>query len=361
MPIVWRYLLLGYLRVFSLSVCSFIAVLLVSRFKEIARFAALSANLPKTVLFVATQIPLIIPITIPLSALLASLLLFQRLSKSYELTAFRASGISLQNLFSPLLAMSLLLSTLNFVVSANITPYCRRCAKELLYYETSVNPLLLLQRQNLAKMKESFIQMKTEQDGQVARDFILVSHNQSSNRLSLIASRKLTMKNEQLEGKDVAIISHLKGENDSAFDPLIIENEAWMSTDASALSSSLKKHRPKIDPSALEFPMLRIQSNEGGKIGKKAFVEMLRRMSLSLSVFSFTLLGCSFGIEQGRNPSKKNLFKALGFTLILMLSYLLGKEFKGNPLLASAILFSPHPIIWMGSFLKIRQVAKGIS
>ena len=63
------------------------------RFKDIARFAALSADGVKTGLFVLYQFPHILPIAIPISALIASFLLFQRLSKTYELTALRASGV----------------------------------------------------------------------------------------------------------------------------------------------------------------------------------------------------------------------------------------------------------------------------
>lgn len=361
MPILWRYLLLGYLRVFTLSVCSFLAVLLVSRFKEIARFAALSASAGKTLLFVTYQIPLILPIAIPLSALIASILLFQRMSKSFELTAFRASGIGLGSIITPILMVSLLLSLFNFTFCANISPYCRRSSKALLYYETSTNPLLLLQRQNLVKMKKSYIQMKTEEEGKLAKDLILVTHNQSNNRLSLIAARKLRMLDEELQGKDVAIITHLQSETEPMFDPLVIENQSSMLTDASTLSSTLKKNRPRLDPSALEFPMLRLRTMESGKIAKKAFVEMLRRITLSLAVFSFTLMGCAFGIEQGRKLSKKNLLKTLALTMTLMTSYLLGKEFKGAPWIALAIFSFPHPLIWISSFLKLNQIARGRS
>ena len=130
-PILWRYALQGYLRVFFLSVCTFIAVLLVSRFKEIARFAALSSDPLKTGLFLVYQFPLILPMAIPISALIASILLFQRLSRTYELTALRASGLSLGSILSPLLFGSLLPSLLNFSLAAEISPLCPRVPNAL--------------------------------------------------------------------------------------------------------------------------------------------------------------------------------------------------------------------------------------
>lgn len=365
--ILWRYLINGYLHIFSLSVFTFISVLLVSRFKEIARFTALSSNPEKTALFVAYQIPLILPIAIPISALIASLLLFQRLSRSFELTALRASGMSLYSILSPILLISLLLALFNFSFCAEISPFCRRESKSLLYHETSANPLLLLQRQNLIKVKNSYVKMKTEEDGKIAKDLFLITHNQSNDRLSLVTARKLRMNdsakntNSELEllGHNVSIVTHLQSEKKEMFDPLIIENQFTMATDASALSSTLKKNRPRLDATALEFPMLRLRSEGTGKIARKASIEIYRRITLSLAVFSFTFLGCSFGIEQGRNPSKRNLFIAMSLTLLLMMSYLLGKEFKGNDFVAMLIFLFPHPILWLASLRQLQKTTQG--
>src|SRR5690606_38884406 len=126
MPILWRYALHSYLKVFLLSISTFIAVLLIARFKEIARFTAVTGDFSKTGLFILYQIPSILPIAIPISALITSLSLFQRLSRTHELTALRASGLSLFSLITPLLLCSSLLSILNFSICAEISPSCKR-------------------------------------------------------------------------------------------------------------------------------------------------------------------------------------------------------------------------------------------
>ena len=360
MPILWRYVLAGYLRVFFLSVCTFIAILLVSRFKEIARFTALSGDWLKTALFTLYQIPLILPMAIPISALIGSLLLFQRMSRTFELTALRSAGVSLSSILTPLLFASSLLTLFNCSANAEIAPYCRRESKTLLYRETSANPLLLLQRQNLVRVKHAYLNMKIQDEGKAAKDLILIAHNESNQRLTLLSARKLRIKGTKLLGQDVAILSHLHSEKEDSFDPLIIENQTSMSTAAPVLSAALKKNRPRLEANALGLRMLRLRNQEGGKLACRAFVEILRRVTLSLAVFSFTLLGCAFGIEQGRSPSKKNLLIALGFTLTVLVSYLLGKELKNFPPIAAALAFLlPHPLIWTASAIKLRRVARG--
>ena len=103
MPIIWRYLLRSYFQVLALCVSGFIAVLLVLRFSEIARFASSGLRKLKVLLFTLYQIPYILPIAVPVSCLIASILLFQRLSHTHELTAFRTCGLGLKPIIYPLI------------------------------------------------------------------------------------------------------------------------------------------------------------------------------------------------------------------------------------------------------------------
>jgi lipopolysaccharide export system permease protein len=360
-PILWRYTVLSYLRVFTLSVCTFMAVLIVSRFKDIAQFTALSSGLGETALFIVYQFPLILPMAIPISALIASLLLFQSLSRTQELTALRASGLSLPAILAPLLALSLLLSALNFFIAAEVSPFYFRESKTLLHKETSENPLLLVQRQRFVKIKNTYLNMKVKNEGKTAKDLILIAYSGSNQRLNLFSARQMNIEKEILRGRDLAIISYLNGDEESSFDPLIIENQALMSTAAPVLSAALKKHRPRLELNALSLRMLQVRVSQGGKQAKIARIEIFRRATLSLAVFSFTLLGCAFGIEEARNPSKKGIFISLFLVLILLLSYLLGKELKTYPFLVPPSLLLPHFLIGSLSFFKLRRLSKGDS
>lgn len=352
--ILWRYAAGRYLKTFVLTVATFVAVLLVSRFKEIARFAALSSDFVQTGLFTVYQIPFILPMAIPLSAFLSSFLLLQQLSRTHEFTALRASGLSLKKIFTPLLFTALSLMLLNFSICADLAPFCRNESRRVLFNQTSANPLVLLQRQNLLTIKDAFLKM--DNDKEEVRNFTLISYNESNERLNLVSAAKLELRGTDLHGEDVAIVSHLKGDG---FDPLIIENQTTMSTSAPVLSSVLKKNRTKLDGSALNFRMLRTRLDLGGKNGKSATVEMARRISLSLAVLSLTWLGFVFGIEQGRNPSKKPLVMALGLTLLVLASYLLGKGLKYKPLSALLVYSIPHLLIWIACLYRSRKISRG--
>ena len=287
------------------------------------------------------------------------MLLFQKLSRNHELMALRACGLSLHSILTPLLFASALFAVGNFSICSEIAPFCRRESKAMLFRETSANPLLLLQRQQLIKIKHAYLNMKVEKEGLRAHDVILIAHNESNKRLTLLEARELYVHGDKLLGRDVAILSHLEWMNDG-FDPFIIENQASMSTAAPILSEFLKKNKPRIEANALSLRMLILRTDtENKKIASSALIEILRRVSLSLAVFSFTYLGAAFGIENGRNPTKRSLLFALALTLTVLISYLVGKELKSFPLLATIVFLAPHPFIWAMSYLRLKSIHQG--
>jgi lipopolysaccharide export system permease protein len=362
MPILWRFALKHYLQVFWVTVFTFLAVLVVSRFKEVARFGALSADLAQSLRYVVYQFPLILPLAIPLSCLLAAYLFSHKMSRSSELTSWRASGLSLASIFSPLIYASTLLCVINGALVADIAPFCRLETKKLVYKETSANPLLLLQRQKLIKLKHAYVSLKVKEEGKSAKDLFLIAYNEANQRLNLLTARKLVVKGSDLIGTDVAILSHLShsgGASRENYDPLIIENQASMSTAAPLISEAMKKNLPRLEAGALSARMLWVRWQEGGKAAQGALVELLRRLSLTLSPFSLTLLGVAFGIGVARRPSIRGLLATTVFTLLILTSYLTGKELKFHPLLAGCAFALPHIAIWVGAACRFRQIGRG--
>ncbi len=363
MPILWRYLLRSYFQTFLLCVCAFISVLIVLRFQEIARFATSGA--PKlTTLFIALlQIPYILPIAIPVSCLIATLLLFQRLSHAHELTALRACSFGLKTLTTPLLYAGFL-TLVNFTIASELSPFCKSLSKQLIFEVASSNPLFILQRDSLVKFKGAYYNIGRLKDNTNAEDVLFVTKNSSTNRMTLMCAKELKIEKDLLLGKQVAFISSVDTKRQTpGFDHLIIENQGEMQTKSASLSQFLQTVDWK---ASCEYLPLRgilaagFAKEEGFALNKGALIEIFRRISIGLAAFTFTVVGLGFGIQIGRNPSKKKLFAAIGLTASFLACFIAAKSFHSSPLPAILIFLLPHPFILFCSICSLRRIQRGI-
>jgi len=363
MPLLWRYLLRKYLQVFSFCVAGFISVLLVTRFQDIARFAATGASLSHVFLFITYQIPFILPLAIPISCLIAAILLFRQLSHSHELTALRCAGLGILPIAFPLIACGCLIAALNFTLVSEISPKCRALSKGLAYQMTAINPLCLLQKQTLIKLKNTYVDMKVLKSAQYAEDVIFTLRSVSNQRLGLMLAKKISLHNNKLMGSDVTFISSIDPKKGECFDHLVIENQAEMQTDANLLSQYLKGSDWNLGYDYLCFRMLQAKKKSeqgtGAKVDSRAWQEIARRISLGLAAFTFTLIGIAFGMEISRERKWKNIVWATSLATLYLICFISAKSLKHSWEASSICYLLPHFIIAFFCLRNFRQIAQG--
>lgn len=366
MPIIWRYLLRSFFQVLLLCVSSFIAVLLILRFQEIARFASSGTDKFKVLLFAFLQVPYILPIAIPVSCLITAMLLFQRLSKNNELTAFRTCGLGLKPITTPLIFAGLFLTLVNLTISCEIAPRCRAYSKELIYQTAAKNPLFLLQKESLVKLKNAYIDMKVLKSGKYAEDVVFAIKNTSNNRLTLMIAKELSLRGELLKGEQVALISSVDPKKGSGFDHLVIENQAVMNTKASNLSQYTQNAdwNSTYDYQSLRMILARESvekaHNSVFSVGRGAQLELSRRLSISIAAFTFTLIGVAFGIQISRNRSKKGIIYAIALASFYLVCFVAAKSLKHCPGISSMIFLLPHPLIILLCLRSLKSINEGV-
>lgn len=373
MPLFWRYLLKAYIRVFLLSVLGFISILLVTRLKEIANYAALGSTLGSTLLFALYQIPHILPIAIPISGLISSILLFQNMSRTHELTALRASGLSLKNILAPILCVAGVLSILNFFVCSELTTRSRLRTMELFYSDTSVNPLLLLHRQKLIKLKSSFFDMKDTQKNREASDVVFIINYRNQEKLGFFCAEKVSIKQNLLIGQNVGMISHLPSQNPDEYDSLIVENQDYLSMDAPTLSRFIKKTNWNLSAASLPLKLLWVHAASSSPtkatevvgmpvfsvLSNEVLTEVLRRISLGLTAFTLTLIGCCYSLELGRSQQKRNIFWISCLSILVLSSYMFGKKMNAGFLVAVLVYFLPHTLTSAIALFNLQRFSRG--
>lgn len=363
MPKLWCYLLKSYFQVFFLCVLGFIGVLLVTRFQEIARLAAINSEFGKIALFTLFQIPYILPIAIPISGLISAILLMDRLSNTHELTAFRTSGISIKTVSAPLLIAAFLLSIVNFIIVSDITPRCRHLSHALFQSASTINPLFLMKKSKMLKLEDSYVDMKMTAFGKEAHDVVFAVKNRSNHRLSLMTAKTLTVKNQLLEGDQVAIISNLGGDDKDTYDHLLIENQNFMVTSKEALTSLMQRTTHRIGLEHLPMKALLQTFSDPkakAKTVKRAHFELCRRLFFPLITFAFTLVGFSLGMQIGRERKKKGIYLALLLSALTFICSIAAKSFQLSPHKVLLCYSLPFPFLILTSIWFQRRILGGV-
>lgn len=131
MKLVTRHLL-GHLRrpwVYIIAGFSIVAIL-VDLFSNFVDFMDVDTPFQRVLLYYAVLLPTYLPYLLPISLLLALLYALWQLGKSSEITAMRASGLSLAQLIAPYLFTGLIASVLLLGINEGFNPWATHWTRQ---------------------------------------------------------------------------------------------------------------------------------------------------------------------------------------------------------------------------------------
>jgi lipopolysaccharide export system permease protein len=132
--------------VFALSALTSLLLLnfIARRFGELV-----GKGLPWTVIaeFMVLSVPFTLAMTLPMAVLVATLHAFSRFASENEITAFKASGVSMQRLVAPVIAASVVLALMMVVFNDQVLPRANHRLANLQSDIGRVKPTLALQEQ----------------------------------------------------------------------------------------------------------------------------------------------------------------------------------------------------------------------
>lgn len=132
MKILHRYILGLLVKNFAIGLATFVFLFLMVDFLDrIDNILSERASVWLIVQYFACKIPMIITLMLPVALIFATLFTFGLLSKSSEITAMRASGVTLLWLARPLLIFGLGLSIFSLFTNEVIVPASERRQKEI--------------------------------------------------------------------------------------------------------------------------------------------------------------------------------------------------------------------------------------
>jgi LPS export ABC transporter permease LptF/LPS export ABC transporter permease LptG len=122
-----KYVISGFLRYFLLVLCSFVIIFIVFTFFELLE-DVVANQVPILVVlnYFRYLLPQIVFYMLPMSVLVAVLVNFGILTRTSQIVAMKASGISLYRLTLSLMAVTLLMSGLSFAMQEYVLPGCNQ-------------------------------------------------------------------------------------------------------------------------------------------------------------------------------------------------------------------------------------------
>ena len=323
---------------------------------------------------VGLLIPYVLVFALPMGLLTAALLIFGRFSADNELTAVRASGVSLVSLVSPVLLLSMVLSGVAAVINLELAPRCRLAYKNLLYdvgvarsasmipersyiKDLDTNCIVYVSKVRGANLED--VQIYQLRDNRVESynraDEGVIQFNPSNNVITVVLTNTYS----------VTI-----GEGDQMPQPIPLGTVEFAFTNAPK-----RADRRKVDMSDMTFSQLRAELADLEKrlettapVGKLSAEELQHRMkqmrsqrrfdltlpvrvqihrqaSFSFACVAFTLIGIPLGIRAHRRETTFGIAAALILVVIYYSFFILGQSLSTRPDLA------PHLILWMPNFL----------
>jgi len=324
---------------------------------------------------VAKSIGLLIPFVwvfaLPMGMLTATLLTFGRFSADQELTAARASGISLMSLITPVLLLSVALSGLSAWVTMDLGPRARVAYKQILFEAMMRAGTEHLPAGRFIKSFDNYrFYIREHKDGEMSDVMVFVLGEGENPTATVSAPRgKLIpdMANQQIrvelyEAATVVIEpdgEHRTGSSGTWIMSIPIRQQS--EEDVSITDMTFGQLRQELEDvrrrmravSWAEGVAGEIDSSEAQKALAKMEVELTtplrvqlhRQVSFSFACIGFTLIGIPLGIQVHRRETNVGIAVGLVLVLVYYSFFILGQSLEMDP------QYLPHLILWAPNFL----------
>jgi len=320
---------------------------------------------------VGLLVPFVWVFALPMGLLTAMLLVFGRFSADQELTAARASGISLLSLITPVLLLSLLCCGLSGWINMQLGPQCR-VAYVNLFFKLSgelMNSTQLPEGQFIRDFPGYIFYTEKNRGGKLEDVMIFVLDKNETNVTTTVRAPRGTIEldapNKQFvlhlfdarsvtTGESVAISSspdsvyNLNMNNNASrtFKPGISDMTFWqLRAELADLDAKLGLPPAAVTNSIERLAQLKEARQQRKDLTEPIRVEMNRQVAFSFACFGFTLVGIPLGTRVHRRETNIGVAIALGLVLIYYAFILTAKSLAARP------EFAPHLIVWLPNFI----------
>ena len=301
------------------------------------------AGLGEVARAIGMLIPFILVFALPIGMLTATLLVFGRLSADQELTAMRASGVSLVALVSPVLLLSALMCIVCAMVNLDFAPRARQAFKQLLFDMVGSNLGLVLQPGVFHDFPQAGITIYVGAvNGGTLKDVSIYRlENGQAAQVYRAARAELKVDRERQTLGVTLFDGHMMDFNEAL--PLYFSE---VPLPALPLNDEAKLG----EASLANRTLFELQEERRRRLGMGIDVtpvtfQIHSKVSFSFACVGFTLLGIPLGLQRHRKETRAGLFVALLLISVYYGFFILGEAWETRPELY------PHLLVWVPNLL----------
>jgi lipopolysaccharide export system permease protein len=356
----------------TVAVFAFV-LMLVSVMKEVLGLLVnRQADLWMVAQAVGLLVPFVLPFALPMGMLTATLMVFGRFSADHELTAVRASGVSLISLVTPVLLLSVALSGVSALINLQMAPACRVAYKQLLYQVGVARTGSFIQEKTYNKDFPGYVVYVSRVRGTNLEDILIyetqegrpsyggaergqIQFNPSNNVITVVLSnyhRVFFREGERIPQTFLTGAAEFSYTNPT---PRAISRKTDLSDmtfsqlqdELRDLERRMETPEPveKLPSEELRGKMRQLKSERKLDLTLPVRVQLHRQVAFSFACIGFTLVGIPLGIRAHRRETSFGIALALILVAVYYSFFFLGLSLETRPELA------PHLILWIPNFL----------
>jgi lipopolysaccharide export system permease protein len=376
MRVLTRYLLANFAVTFGLTLAVITFVMYVGALMQAIDLLAQGVSGLVILQIMWFNVPYLLSFSIPMSALTATLLLFGRLSIDGEITALRASGLSLTQVVAPILLFAVGLTFFCLYLNFYAAPDSRFERRQAKVRFTDLNPLMLLEEgrfnYDFPGIQIYAGQIRSEGIGEYARlKDVIVNEISAKGLRRNVKARSGTIEIDKaglrmnVELRDVTIEDH---------DPAHPEKVTILPTEVYTFNPSyeelVKNKNISKGHKDLTLPEILLAIRSPEKVFPKAdrrnlgrekltcMVEFHKRVANAATCFAFTLLGIPLGLKNRRRESSAGIGISLGIVVLFYFFIVVAESLEKHPhLYPDLILWIPVLVFQTLGFVLLRRAA----
>lgn len=371
-----RYLTRQIVATMLMTVVVFTFVLLLGNvLKEIlGMLVNRQATLMMAVQAIGLLIPFVLVFALPMGLLTATLLVFGRFSADQELTAVRASGVSLVSVITPVLLLSAAMSLVSAWVNLEVAPKCRVAYKRLLLQVGMSQAGLLLPEKTFIKDFPNKIVYIGDIDGPNLKDILIYNLNSEGKVDYYIRAREGKIETDEssqvihvqltdawrvglMEDSEVPVpvyaaessLSYTNRPDDLKAEKMQLSDMTFqeLRSQLHVLEQRVRYLGP--DPTKLTRDQAREKLRElrqfQGDVTLPIRLQIHSKIAFSFASIGFTLVGIPLGIRAHRRETTFGIALALILVAVYYSFFIIGQSLDTKP------EFFPHLILWVPNFL----------